>query len=99
MEKRRPHYDLVEVQARIVVLGGSAFTQTALRGGLDMGLTRAEMLAAVGALNASCFYKSMTTHHDHTVWQDVYHSPTPRGVAYVKITLVADTPIIQFKRR
>ena len=30
------------------------------------------LLAVVGALAPSDFYKSMTTHADHTVWQDVY---------------------------
>lgn len=42
----------------------------------------------------------MTTHADHRVWQDVYHAPTPVGkVAYIKMTLRDQTPVIQFKER
>jgi hypothetical protein len=44
------------------------------------------MLAVIAALERSDFYKSMTTHADHRVWQDVYHAMTrsrifPAGVA------------------
>ncbi len=41
----------------------------------------------------------MTTFADHTVWQDVYHAPTPAGVAYVKFTLRQGAVVIQFKRK
>ena len=52
------------------------------------------------ALTARNFYKSMTTHADHRVWQDVYHAQTPAGVeAYIKITMRDLAPVIQFKRR
>ena len=44
------------------------------------------------------FYKAMTTYADHPIWQDVYRTPTPAGKwAYVKITLRAAVPVIQFK--
>lgn len=36
----------------------------------------------------------MTTHADHTVWQDVYHCPTDAGVAYGKFTLRRDGSIV-----
>jgi motility quorum-sensing regulator/GCU-specific mRNA interferase toxin len=46
------------------------------------------------------FYKSMTTYADHRVWQDVYHAATLiRKDAYIKITLRAATPVIQFKEK
>lgn len=44
MEKARPHYDLVRIQALIAESGAKAFTKTALDGGRAMGLTSAEML-------------------------------------------------------
>ena len=89
MEKRTPHYDLARVQADVVFLGAAAFTKTALDGGRDMGLTVDEMLGVIASLWAERdFYKSMTTHMDHRVWQDVYHGVTPLGtVAYIKVTM------------
>ena len=41
----------------------------------------------------------MTTMQDHTVWQDVYHAPTPAAEAHVKLTLRDHAPVIQFKER
>jgi len=32
------------------------------------------------------FRKSMTSHADHRVWQDVYRVPSEAGPPYVKIT-------------
>ena len=43
------------------------------------------------------FYKSMTTHADHTVWQDVYRPSTPAGDLYLKLTVVDDLLIVSFK--
>ena len=81
-------------------LGAAAFTKSALDGGRDMGLTTGEMLAVVAALTRRSFYKSMTTHADHRIWQDVYHAPTPvRKEAYIKITLRSAAPVIQFKEK
>jgi motility quorum-sensing regulator/GCU-specific mRNA interferase toxin len=44
------------------------------------------------------FYKSMTTHADHRLWQDVYHAKTPsdRGV-YLKLTVIEGVLIVSFK--
>ncbi len=45
-------------------------------------------------------YKSMTTHADHRVWQDVYHAPCPNGkTAHIKVTLRDGTVVIQFKEK
>jgi motility quorum-sensing regulator/GCU-specific mRNA interferase toxin len=100
MEKRAAHYDLALAQADVARLGVAAFTKTALDGGRAMGLTSAEMLNVIAALTRRNFYKSMTTHADHRVWQDVHHSPTPvRREAYIKITRHGATVVIQFKER
>lgn len=73
---------------------------TALRNGLAMGLTVAQMADVVRSLTRGDFYKSMTTHADHRIWQDVYHAVTPAGkMAYVKVTGQSEgmPPVIQFK--
>ena len=66
-----------------------------------MGLTTLEMLTVIETLSRSDFYKSMTTHESHKVWQDVYHADTPvERTAYIKITLFEDrAPVIQFKEK
>lgn len=102
MEKRKPHYSLSEVQTVVADPGSRPFTATALRGGLALGLTEAEMRQVVLVLNQCDFYKSMTTFADHKDWQDVYHGMTQDGVAvYIKITCCSDDrpPVIQFKEK
>ncbi len=102
MEKSKPHYPLSEIQAEVVRRGAAAFTRTALNNGRAMGLTVTQLVAVVRGLNRSDFYKSMTTHSDHRVWQDVYHAQTPVGkAAYVKVTGTDDgsPPVIQFKEQ
>ena len=65
-----------------------------------LALTTAEMPAVIAALTSRQFYKSMTSHADHRVWQDVYHAATPvRKDAYIKITMRGTAPVIQFKER
>jgi motility quorum-sensing regulator/GCU-specific mRNA interferase toxin len=61
-------------------------------------ISKADAVGVVLALNNHQFYKSMTTHADHRVWQDVYHAHCPNGRwAYIKITLQAGAVVIQFK--
>jgi motility quorum-sensing regulator/GCU-specific mRNA interferase toxin len=55
------------------------------------------MLDVVIALTPTDFYKSMTTHADHTVWQDVYRPTTPFGDVYLKLTVIEDVLIVSFK--
>ena len=100
MEKGVPHYPLPEVHRAVKLRGANAFTKTAVNNGFLMGLTIEEMADCVCAMTRRCFYKSMTTHESHKIWQDVYHAPTPFGIAYVKVTLREDGAIvIQFKEK
>ena len=62
-----------------------------------MGLGLSEMLDVVLTLTPSDFYKSMTTHADHTVWQDVYRPSTQVGDVYLKLTVIEDVLIVSFK--
>ena len=96
MEKRTPHCKLAVV--RQLVKAGKLRTTYAARAGADaLGLDYHDMLAVVMALTPSDFYKSMTTHADHTIWQDVYR-PATRGVdVYLKLTVIDDVLIVSFK--
>lgn len=100
MEKGRPHYSLAQMQAEIHRAGRHAFTLTAISGGRAMGLTDDDMLDVIANLTRKDFYKSMTAHHDHSIWQDVYHAVCGNGcVAYIKLTQVAERIVIQFKEK
>lgn len=99
-EKRKPHHALATIQALVADRGVAVFTKSALDGGRAMGLTSAEMLDVIASLSGADFYKSMTTHQDHRVWQDVYHAPTPVGIeAYIKVTLREGALVISFKEK
>jgi motility quorum-sensing regulator/GCU-specific mRNA interferase toxin len=55
------------------------------------------MLAVVTSLTMADFYKSMTTHADLKIWQDVYRPTTNVGEVYLKLTVVDDLLIVSFK--
>ena len=69
MEKRPPHCKLSVVKA-LVEAGNVRATLSALAGGAALGNDFEGMLDIVTALTPKDFYKSMTTHADHTIWQD-----------------------------
>ena len=96
MEKRIPHCKLSVVKA--LATGGKVRTTQAARVGANaLGLDYPAMLAVVLALTPADFYKSMTTHADHTIWQDVYRPNTPAGDVYLKLTVIDDLLIVSFK--
>ena len=55
------------------------------------------MLAVVMALTSADLHKSMTTHAEHRVWQDVYRPMTPAGNVYLELTVMDDVLIVSFK--
>lgn len=96
MEKSTPHCKLNVVKT-LVEAGKVRATHSARLGATALGLEFSDMLAVVMALTSSDFYKSMTTHADHTVWQDVYRPSTPAGDVYLKLTVIDDVLIVSFK--
>lgn len=96
MEKHTPHYKLSVVKA-LLETGKVRSTLSALAGGAALGFDFAEMLDVINALKLSDFYKSMTTHADHRVWQDVYRPVTRAGEVYLKLTVIDDVLIVSFK--
>jgi len=57
-----------------------------------------EIIGVVAALAPRDFYKSMTTHADHRIWQDVYRPKTAAGEVYLKLTVLDDVLIVSFKK-
>jgi motility quorum-sensing regulator/GCU-specific mRNA interferase toxin len=96
MEKRTPHCKLSTVKA-LVEAGKVRTTHAARAGANELGFTLSDMLDVVKALTPADFYKSMTTHADYTVWQDVYRPSTQAGDVYLKLTVIDDVLIVSFK--
>lgn len=96
MEKSTPHYKLPVIKA-LVEDGRVHTTHAARTGASDLGFAFSDMLDVVMALTSADFYKSMTTHTDHTVWQDVYRPSTQAGDVYLKLTVIDDVLIVSFK--
>jgi motility quorum-sensing regulator / GCU-specific mRNA interferase toxin len=80
MEKKTPHFKLPRIQSLLQEEKVRA-TKTALTGGAALGLRFAEIIGVVKALTIADFYKSMTSHADNTIWQDVYRPNTKVGDA------------------
>ena len=96
MEKATPHCKLAVVKA-MVVAGKVRTTRGAREGAVALGLDFDGMLGVVMALTTADFHKSMTTHADHGVWQDVYRPVRPAGQVYVKLTVIDEVLIVSFK--
>ena len=69
---------------------------SALAGAAAMGIDYVGIITVIMALTQKDFYKSMATHSDHKVWQDVYRPTTQAGEVYLKLTVVVDVLIVSF---
>lgn len=96
MEKGASHCKLSIVKA-LIEAGKVRSTLSALAGGAALGFDFEAIVGVVMALISADFYKSMTTHGDHRVWQDVYRPSTPAGEVYLKLTVIDDVLIVSFK--
>jgi len=96
MEKWTPHNKLSVVKG-LVLKGQVQATGSALAGAAALGLGFHEIMEVVMALESKDFYKSMTTHRDHTLWQDVYRPVTRGGKVYLKFTVQIGVLIVSFK--
>ena len=76
MEKRKPTYGLAAIKAAIGAAETLSITSSALRDAVGLGFDRGGIAKVIQTIERHMFYKSMTTHADHRVWQDVYHVPS-----------------------
>jgi motility quorum-sensing regulator/GCU-specific mRNA interferase toxin len=78
-----------------------SITSSALRDAVILGFDRAGIADIIQTIGRQMFYKSMTTHADHRVWQD-YHVPMEDGPAlYVKFqaNIVTAFTVMSFKEK
>jgi len=99
MEKRKPHYSLKVVQMQMTIPDAMNLTLSARAGMRAVGMAQVDALAVVQGLTVVDFYKSMTTHADHRVWQDVYHAEWQGIALYIKFQLAGEYFVISFKER
>jgi motility quorum-sensing regulator / GCU-specific mRNA interferase toxin len=100
MEKSTPHCKLSLAKA-MVAQGKVRATSSAFSSARELGINDLEgMCVVIMALTTDSFYKSMTTHADHRIWQDVYHGRTRQGDGvYLKLTVIDDVLIVSFKEQ
>ena len=98
MEKGTPHCKLPVVKA-LIEAGKVKATASAFSGARELGINDlGGMCAVVMSLSPADFYKSMTTHADHRIWQDVYRTKTSDSAeVYLKLTVIDDVLIVSFK--
>lgn len=100
-EKKKPTYDLASFKAAFSTADTLQLTFTAARDAANLGYGKPEIVAALQTMQSVHFYKSMTSHADYQVWQDIYHVPSDAGVLYIKFT--ADTvtlfKLLSFKEK
>lgn len=97
MEKHLPHYSLTEIQAQMISEVAMNLTESARVGIRAVGMGWADALAVVQGLRRQDFYKSMTTHRDHRVWQDVYHARWHGTALYIKFQRAGEYFVVSFK--
>ena len=87
----------MSVVKAMIKAGNVRTTKAAREGGAALGMDFDSMIAVVKTLTTTDFYKSMTTHTDHRMWQDVYRPTTPMGEIYLKLTVIDEVLIVSFK--
>ena len=92
-----PHYLLAEIQAQMTTVQEMNLTVSARTGIRAVGMAQVDALTVVQALSRRDFYKSMTTHADHRVWQDVYHGRWNSAALYIKFQRAGEYFVVSFK--
>ena len=87
-EKRKPTYELWAIKEAFASVEGlrGRSTVTALRTAAAIGFSPGDVIETIHSVKRVHFVKSMTSHADHRIWQDVYHVPSRKGVLYIKFS-------------
>lgn len=98
-EKRKAHYPLDAVKADFADPAKLNRSFVSRQGADDLDMDDAAVVAVIQGLAVADLDKSMTSHLDHTIWQDVYKPTVDRTELYVKFTVDAQGQyfLISFK--
>lgn len=99
--KRTPTYDLNSIKEAFDCPENLVMTSSAKRGQIELGFSDHDVVAAIQALTAKDFYKSMPPAHENFVaWQDVYKTFFNDFDLYIKFQINANRElIISFKEK
>ena len=98
---KTPHYNLSEIQRKIV-FGNYSITKTAKdKAYYQFGLfDDSEIIEHILKLKPTHFYKSMKAKKFINLWQDVYHLYVKGIEAYIKLQIRDnESVVIQFKQK
>lgn len=100
MEKFASTYDLKTIKQVFSQAENLRMTATALRDARSMGFSMEDVVDAIQQLRSKDLVKSMTTYHNHRVWQDVYNTEFNGFVIYIKFQLDEDGHfLVSFKEK
>ena len=85
-EKLKPTHDLDAIKSTFCTPDQLRATGTAIRTAAELGFGREGIVRVVPSIERHDFRKSMISHADHCVRQDVCHVPSEAGPLHVKFT-------------
>ena len=97
MEKISPHYCLSDILTQMQSVPDMNITVSARSVIRAAEMSQDGTLAVVESLTRQNLYKSMTTHANHRVWQDVYHGEWCNTALYIKFQRTGEYFVVSFK--
>jgi len=97
----KPYHDLNAIKQAFST-GKGLFTRVAIQDAAALGYGRDEITAVIQTMQESQCYKTMRSHYNASVRQDVYHVPHAAGTLYVKFTdngTITEFTLLSFKEK
>lgn len=94
---KKCRYPLHLIKAQMQTTQDMNLTSTAKMDISALGMSEADALDVIKALTPGEMHKSMPTHKDPSVWQDVYYTEWQEIVLYVKFQKAQQYVVISFK--
>lgn len=100
MEKRVVTYNLETIKLSFSSVSKLRITATALKNARSIGFSREDIVKTIQEIKRNDFLKSMTTHADHRIWQDVYNTVYKGYELYVKFQIDEEGHfVVSFKEK
>jgi motility quorum-sensing regulator / GCU-specific mRNA interferase toxin len=102
LKKYKSHYPLEKIKGEFSSVDRLAITRTARQDATKLGFSASDIIEVIQSIERGHFYKSMTSNHNHQIWQDVYHVPVDDDlVLYVKFSegVITEFMVLSFKEK